>query len=289
MVWSIVWKVLIGAIVGVSGVFATLILVGNGVWRSRSEELRTELLATTVETELTEFDETQLEGVPKPVAEYFSHVLRGGQNAVTSVRIAHSGTFNMGSREPQWRPFSSTQDVVIAQPGFLWNARIGLAPGLSARVHDAYVNGRGVLTARLLGLFTVMESPDSPELAHGELMRFLAEAPWYPTALLPRPKLSWSPIDDSSARLSLTENGTEVSLEVRFDDNGVISSVYSDGRYRDDGGTLTKVPWEGRFWNYQERHGMLIPLDGEAAWILPEGRLPYWRGHIEEIQYDFAH
>ncbi len=73
---------------------------------------------------------------------------------------------------------------------------------MPAGVHDAYVNGRAVLTARLFGLIKVMESPDSPELT-GELLRFLAEGPWYPTALLPGPHVSWEPIDDDSARLTL--------------------------------------------------------------------------------------
>jgi hypothetical protein len=41
----------------------------------------------------------------------------------------------------------------------------------------------------------------------------------------------------------------------------------------------------GRFINYQERNGMLIPLDGEVAWNLPDGDLSYWRGRIEAIEY----
>ena len=205
-----------------------------------------------------------------------------------SARISHSGTFNMGTAEPQWRPFSSTQDVVVSGPGFLWNARIRMAPGMPARVHDAYVDGRAVLTARLFGLITVMESPPTPELAQGELMRFLAETPWYPTALLPRPSVTWTPIDDTTSRVTLVDGESTVSLDVRFGADGLIESVYSDGRYRDVDGAQVKVPWEGRFWNYEERDGMLIPLDGEVAWLLPEGRWPYWRGHIDEVKYEFA-
>jgi hypothetical protein len=30
---------------------------------------------------------------------------------------------------------------------------------------------------------------------------------------------------------------------------------------------------------------MLIPLDGEVAWNLPEGDLCYWRGHLVEIEH----
>ena len=33
---------------------------------------------------------------------------------------------------------------------------------------------------------------------------------------------------------------------------------------------------------------MQVPLDGEVAWMLPEGAKPYWRGHTTEITYQFA-
>lgn len=283
-----VWTIVIWAAAAVAVSFVFVRSLGSRVWRSRTEELGGELAATTTQTVRTRFRRSQIHETPQPVRRYLSKVLTEGQYMVISVRIVHRGTFNMGTNNPRWRPFYSTQDVVTSRPGFLWNARIRTAPGMPARVHDAYVNGRAVLTARLFGLFTVMESPDSPELAQGELMRFLAEAPWYPTALVPGSGVSWEPIDDDSAQMSLTDGKVGVSVEVRFNSDGLIDSVYSHGRYRDTDGTQTKVPWEGRFWNYEDRDGMLVPIDGEVAWLLPEGRLPYWRGHIDEIQYDFG-
>jgi hypothetical protein len=33
---------------------------------------------------------------------------------------------------------------------------------------------------------------------------------------------------------------------------------------------------------------MLVPLNGEVAWLPPEGEKPYWRGHITGIAYQFA-
>lgn len=38
------------------------------------------------------------------------------------------------------------------------------------------------------------------EVAQGELMRFFAEAAWYPTALLPSQGVRWQAVDDTSAR-----------------------------------------------------------------------------------------
>jgi hypothetical protein len=53
------------------------------------------------------------------------------------------------------------------------------------RVHYAYVTGEGILHVPLLGLFSLVDMRGGSDLAEGELMRFFAEAAWYPTALLP--------------------------------------------------------------------------------------------------------
>lgn len=33
---------------------------------------------------------------------------------------------------------------------------------------------------------------------------------------------------------------------------------------------------------------MRVPTEGEVEWILPEGRLSYWRGWIVRSAYDFG-
>jgi len=48
-------------------------------------------------------------------------------------------------------------------------------------------------------VLTVADARGTPEMARGELMRFLAEATWYPTRLLPGNGMSWDAIDDSTA------------------------------------------------------------------------------------------
>jgi hypothetical protein len=70
---------------------------------------------------------------------------------VAGVRMRHEGTFDMGEgSKDNWMPFTSEQVVVTRGPGFDWNGRVAMMPGLPVRVHDAYVAGEGVLHASLL-------------------------------------------------------------------------------------------------------------------------------------------
>lgn len=60
-----------------------------------------------------------------------------------------------------------------------------MMPGLPLQVVDSYIEGKGLLHAAILALFTMADVSGVGDIALGEFMRFLAEAAWYPTALLP--------------------------------------------------------------------------------------------------------
>jgi hypothetical protein len=159
-------------------------------------------------------------------------------------------------------------------------------PGISICVHDAYVGGCGMLCAKLPGLFTVAERRgDGDELAQGELMRFLAEAAWYPTALLPSQGVIWEAVDAGSARATLSDGGLSASLLFRFDAEDLIESVHADARGPLIGRDIVMTPWEGRWSEYAERCGMRVPIAGEVAWVAPEGRVAYWRGRLTSLRH----
>jgi hypothetical protein len=161
-------------------------LYGAYRWNTETQELRARLNAARAPVRPQTVDFHELKGLPAPVMRYFHTVLKDGQPIVSGVRVRHTGTFNMGEgSEDNWKHFTSEQVVVTRRPGFDWNGRVAMMPGLPIRVHDSYAAGEGVLHASVLGLFTVVDMRGTGEVAEGELMRFFAEAAWYPTALLP--------------------------------------------------------------------------------------------------------
>lgn len=283
------WLILVLLILaGMAILIWAAILYGASRWQAGTRELRARLESgrSTIATPL--YDPRELEGLPAPVQRYFRTALGQGQRVVASVRISHEGQFNTGQDQEKWVPFTSDQLVITQRPGFDWDACIRAAPGTKVFVHDAYVAGKGMLHAKVFGLLTVARQPDTPELAHGELMRFFAEATWYPTALLPSQGVRWEPIDETSARATLSDAGIVVSLVFRFDREGLIDTVHSAVRYRLVDGEHVPTPWEGRFWAYDLRDGMRIPLEGEVMWLILDGPRPYWRGRITRIAYEFA-
>lgn len=275
-------------VVILSIVAAGAIAYGASRWEAGTKDLRAKLRATRFSASTAAYEAREIESLPPPVRRYFHTVLQDGQSIVTAARISHEGQFNMGETRSKWSRFTSTQLAVTSPIGFDWDGRISIAPGMSVFVHDAYIGGKGLLHAELHGLVTLADISGTPEVAHGELMRYLAESAWYPTALLPSQGVRWEAIDDMSARATLADGTTVVSLDFRFNPEGLISGVRSAARHRTVNGVLVATPWQGRFWDYEIRGGMRIPLEGEVAWELSDGLWPYWRGRIKEIVYDLS-
>ena len=223
------------------------------------------------------------EGVPAPVQRYFETVLDDGQSHVRSVRLRQHGELRLGGPDASWRSLEATQHVTTSPPGFVWDATIDVLPMLPARVIDRYSHGDGTLDARLCSAISVADAGPSPDMNAGELVRYLAEAVWYPTALLPANGVEWDGIDERSAMATLDHEGASASVVFHFDENDEISSVTTE-RYRQEDDSY--APWTGYFREYERRNGMRVPTAASVEWNLPDGDLQYWRATIDEIDVE---
>lgn len=268
------------------GSAAAAAAVGALLWSRATDRAVRELEPAVPSSTAEVFPSEHLEGLPEPVARYFAFALTPGQPLVRSARVRHEGTFRSG-RDAPWSPFTSAEHFQAEPPGFVWDARIRMAPLVAVRVRDRYSGGVGAMFGKLGGLVPVVDERGSPEMASGALHRYLAEAVWFPTRLLPGAGLVWEAVDRTTARATLTDAGTTVSLAFTFGAGGEVIRVYTPERFRDVDGVGVPTPWMGRFEEYRRIDGMMIPVAGEVAWVLPDGPMPYWRGRIVDIAYSF--
>ena len=291
----------IGLGAGVPAVAAVVLTaIGSRRWADRMAALTRELEAGrnlgSVEpphpSATRHYDAHELEGLPEPVQRYFRAVLTDGQPIVCAVTIEMAGSINMSATAEQWKPFTSTQRVVTAVAGsgsgFMWDARISMLPGMKVHVLDGYMAGKGLLRAAMLGLFTVADMEGGGEMARGEFMRFFAETPWYPTALLPSQGVQWTSVDGTSAKATINDGSVSLTLLFHFNDAGLIDSVRAEARGGMVGKEMLMRPWECGLSNYQVRDGMTVPISGTAAWVQPDGRKTYFHGTVKTLTYEWA-
>jgi hypothetical protein len=274
-------------VLGLGVAVGLAVLVGRWRWRAETRTLRERLETARQRAPAARVTHAELRGLPPPVARYLQRVLPADAPMIASVRLRHVGSFNTDALGERWRPFTSDQFVITRRPGFDWNGKIRMAPGMAVRVHDAYVAGEGVLHASLLGVITLARPPATADLAEGELMRFLAEAVWYPTVLLPGQGVTWEACGADAATATLTDGPHRVALTFCFGADGLVDRVRSEARGRMVGDAVLPTPWEGRFREYAGRGAMCVPLEGEVAWLLKDGPHPYWRGRIVEVAHEF--
>lgn len=271
-------------VVGLGGT----IYVGQKRLDQKNKKILDDLLAAAEAPAQRSVRPRDLADLPAPIRRYLNHVLSPEQTLVQSVRLEQTGTFRSGGSGSPWSDFAATQHVTTRPLGFVWDAHIAMLPGLSVRVLDAYADGRGALRARLGGIVSVADPTPGPSLDEGELLRYLAEAPLYPTVLLPGMGVTWTAIDNRSARATLKHRGTTASLVFHVNDRDEVERVTGKRPFLTDDGTYEDRPWKGTWRHYERRDSLRVPTDGEVAWIQPEGEVSYWRGHMETIEHQFA-
>lgn len=266
---------------------AAVARVAGARWDRATSAMLDRLTATSDEVGATSTTLTpdELSGLPAPVARYFEFALTAGQPLFRRAWLRWDGTFRLAP-DSDWKRFTAQQHVTVRPPGFVWDATIHLMPVIPARVRDVYIGGEGAMLGKVAALVPVVDERGSPELAAGALSRYLGEAVWVPTALLPSAGVSWTPVNDSTARATLTDGPTSVSAEFSFGDSGEIVAT-SMTRYRDVKGHGVPTLFEARLSSgFRRISGMMVPVEGEAAWVLPEGRSAYWRGRLAETRYE---
>lgn len=120
-------------------------------------------------------------------------------------------------------------------------------------------------------------SVSGPEASLGEALRYLAELPWFPDAILTNREIRWGE-GPEGVSATLETDGGQARVTFGFDAAGdIVSFVARDRPARQPNGSLIALDWRGRCSDYAEIGGRRVPLRGEVGYDYPEGYEPYFR------------
>lgn len=279
-------RLLLGAGGLVAGL-ASAAAVRSRLWDRATADAAARLVAADFGSQPRVFSPEQLGGLPTPVVRYFEFALTPGQPRITGAQLRQAGNFRTGEAGC-WFPFTATQQFRADSPGFVWDARIHLNRLLAVRVRDQYLDGRAAMEAQAASLVPLVDEHDRPELSEGALHRYLAEAVWFPTALLPGAGVTWSPVSAAAAVATLTDGPYQVSLEFQFGPDGEIVRASTPSRYRSVPGGYVPTPWICTYDQYVSVGDTQVPTQAEVAWSLPSGPFSYFRGQVVAISHRFS-
>ncbi len=234
-----------------------------------------ELFAQSKNISNKKFTYEQLAALPAPVQQYFKHVLKEGQPYISYVRLKHDGQFKTDLKK-DWGNITGEQYFTTGKPGFIWK---GTTSMFVAR--DMYLSDEGRLIATILSTVNVVDIYGKQQYNESELLRWLSESVWFPTNLLPSENLQWTAIDAMSARLTFNYNGLSLFYIINFNKKGEIVQMETK-RFMDEKRLET---WIIKPNNYEERHGVIIPLEAEVFWRLKGGDFSYAKFRVKTIEY----
>jgi hypothetical protein len=124
-----------------------------------------------------------------------------------------------------------------------------------------------------------------PDLTRTETVTILNDLAFFAPSRLVDPRLSWTPIDDTRARVAFTLGANTVSAELVFNDAGELVDFISDDRgMLGKDGSLRILRWTTPMTAYRDFGGWHVASEGDAIWHLPEG--PFTYGHMRLTRYE---
>jgi hypothetical protein len=261
------------------------LLAGTAVARARfTKQITSEvshLLARHIPHTASAVTEADLEPLPVPVRRWLRWAGVVGTRCPDTVHLVQHGLFRLGSDNP-WMSFTAEEHYTIGPPGFIWPVTFRIAPLLTIEGRDAYLDGRGSIDMRLLGVIPVARQ-HGPELDQGALLRFLNEIVWFPAAAL-APYIQWDAIDATSASATISHRGVTAAAEFMFDEQGRPVDMRA-ARYRTVGGGYALSTWSTPFSTYGEFAGIRVPIAGEGVWKLESGDFCYVELHVDDVSW----
>lgn len=222
--------------------------------------------------------------LPEPVKRYFAFTFTGPVSSHTALRLKAQGRFRRPLTE-SFHETSAEQVIAVGVPALVFSATTWISPGIWAQAYDYFAQGEMEMKAKVCAVLTVVDQRESPELNRISLRRWLLESALYPQGLLPGGPVTWTPIDENSARATVTADGLSASLVAHFDAQGRMTHMVAEedgdltNPYHGSGEHVTRSNW-------RQVGNQMIPHDFTIS-RMAEGKLyPFWKGSITYIHFE---
>jgi len=225
---------------------------------------------------------TDIDKLPISVQKWmvYSQVL--GKDRIVTAKVEQEAQMRL-KKEQSWMPLKAEQYFTFEEPGFIWNAKIKMAPLIHIAGKDKYIDGKGNMLIKIMSLITVADGKGQ-KVDQGTLLRFLAETVWSPTAAL-EDYINWEEIDDHSAKATMSYKGVVASGIFTFGKSGEVKN-FTAQRYGDFNGEYSLETWSIDVSEYKEFSGIKVPTKGEITWKLNDGDFNWYNFKVINVEYN---
>jgi hypothetical protein len=228
------------------------------------------------------FAPEMVEDLPDPARRFFTYAISPGAPLLPVAEIDMTGQFSLGTKDaPAYRPMEARQ-ILAAPEGFVWAMRTRGGMPVSGSDTGSWTR------FRIFGLVPVARQGGDPDHTRSAFGRYVAEAAfWTPAALLPGPGVTWEPVNENTARVTVRRGALEQAVDVTVDAEGrPVTVTFQRWSNANPEGVHRLQPFGGILSDFREVEGYRLPFRVEAGNMFgTEEYFPFFLADIQEIRF----
>ncbi len=222
--------------------------------------------------------DAELVDLPRAARRYFEFMQVVGKPRDWSFCLETKIDFRLAPDQP-FTPSPMIQYNTRLDVARIFHMR-GRFKGLPVYVRDTYVQGRGRMLAKLLGLVPVVDE-SGEKLNIGELVTYLNDAVLFAPTFLLGPEVRFVEVNDKSFDVLLRDRDTAVKARVFVNEAGAPVDFSTTDRFGSDPknpkGVMVRCEWRTPVGGWREFDGRKLPTSGSAVWRYDSGDFEYAR------------
>ena len=220
----------------------------------------------------------ELSGLPAPARRFMEFVRVTERPRARSFRARFVGEIRMRPGQ-RWMPFHARQYNSVDPVVRVIDMRIDVAGVVPMFGSDTYLNGRGRMHGKLLGLVTVADG-EGREFDLGELVTWVNDAALVAPSMLLTSRTDWRAVDDDSFDVIFSDGGNTVTARLSVDGGGRLTDFHTDDRWYAGEPSPQRMPWSTPISGWSTDRERPVPLDAEAVWHFADDEFAYVRGRF---------
>lgn len=264
----------------VIALLGTILLANAKGLKGRYRDAVEEGINRTADLETPLIRESDLEGLPAPVADYLKIVGVVGKPIVRNVKVEFEA--EMRKKGGEWFRMDAEQHNFFDsyERFFYLDAKV---KGLPTKGFHRYKKKSASMEIKLLGIFTVAEATGA-KLFEAETVTLFNDMCFLAPATLISKDIKWEEIDERTVKAVFTNQGVSISALLYFNEKGELVNFVSDDRFDINAGE--KYRFSTPLYEHRNISGFKLPSYGEAVWHYPDGEFTYGKFRVKNIEYN---
>ncbi len=261
----------------------SLLLLGHWHFQQSIREEVAALLEKNHSTENRLVKEADLSALPNPVQNWLRHSGVIGKPFIQYGKVSQTAELQMKPEQAYWMKAKAIQYTTLVRPGFIWSVDVKMNSLLSFQGRDKLDEGKGDMVIKLNSVFSIVDERGE-KLDESTLQRYLGEMVWFPSLAL-SPYIDWEPIDEHTAKASMSYQGSSGSGTFHFNAKGEVTK-FSALRYKGNEAEAKRYNWEMNILDYKTFEGIKVPAKMTSTWKLDSSDWTWLKLEVTDIQYN---